>query len=66
MNEYTRKKMKIAVGLVALVLCLVLVVFGHNFGSSGTLSTGIAGLGIELVGLAGVLVLLGIYNKGYK
>ena len=26
MNEYTRKKVKIAVGLVALVLCLVLVV----------------------------------------
>ena len=66
MNEYTRKKVKIAVGLVALVLCLVLVVFGHNFGSCGTLSTGIGGLGIELVGLAGVLVLLGIYNKGYK
>lgn len=53
-------------GLVALVICLLLVVLGHNFGASGSLANGIGGLGIELVGLAGILTLLGIYNKGYK
>lgn len=66
MNEYTRKKVRVAVGLIALVICLLLVVAGHNFGASGSLSNGIGGLCIELLGLAGVLVLLGIYNKGYK
>lgn len=66
MNEYTRKKIRIAMGLVALVICLLLVVLGHNFGASGSLANGIGGLGIELVGLAGILTLLGIYNKGYK
>lgn len=66
MNEYTKKKVKIIVGLAALLACLVLVVVGHNVGSTGGLSTGFAGLGIELLGLAGVLVLLGIYNHGYQ
>ncbi len=66
MNEYTRKKVRIAIGLIALVVCLLLVVWGHNFGASGSLANGIGGLGIELIGLAGILALLGIYNKGYK
>ncbi|WP_367925030.1 hypothetical protein [uncultured Ruthenibacterium sp.] len=66
MNEYTRKKVKIAIGLLAFAACLLLVIVGHNFGSTGGLSSGIGGLVIELVGLAGVLVLLGIYNKGYQ
>ncbi|HJA24665.1 MAG TPA: hypothetical protein H9795_01230 [Candidatus Fournierella merdigallinarum] len=66
MSEYTKKIVKIVVGIIALAVCLALVVIGHSIGSSGGLSTGIAGLGVELLGLAGVLVLLGVYNHGYQ
>lgn len=59
MNEYTKK---ILVGLLAaivFVVCIVLVIVGQK-------SVGPTGLLTMLVGLAGLLVLLGIYNKQYK
>ncbi len=65
MNEYTKKKVKIAAGLAALLVCLALVVLGHSVGASGGLSQGLTGLGVELLGLAGILVLLYLYNKPY-
>lgn len=65
MNEYTRKKVKIALGLAALLVCLVLVVLGHSMGSFATLEQGLVGLGVQLVGLAGILMLLYLYNKPY-
>ncbi len=66
MNEYTKKKVKIIVGILALAVCLALVVIGHSVGATGTWATGMKGLGIELLGLVGVLALLGIYNHGYQ
>ena len=50
MNEYTKKKVKIVAGLLALA----------------GLSTGLTGLAVELLGLGGVLALLGVYNHGYQ
>ena len=63
MNEYTKKKVKIVAGLLALAVCIALVVIGHNLGASGGLSTGLT---VELLGLGGVLALLGVYNHGYQ
>ncbi len=65
MNEYAKKKLRVVVGLVAVLVCIGLVIFGHNYGFSGDLSKGIGGLGIELLGLAGILVLLYLYNKPF-
>ena len=64
MNEYTKKKVKIVAGLLALAVCIALVVIGHNLGASG--GTGLTGLAVELLGLGGVLALLGVYNHGYQ
>ena len=65
MNEYTKKKLTVAAGVVALLVCIGLVIFGHSYGFSGELSKGISGLGIELLGLGGILVLLYLYNKPF-
>lgn len=65
MNEYAKKKLTVAVGVVVLLVCIGLVIFGHNYGFSGDLSKGIGGLGIELLGLAGILVLMYLYNKPF-
>ena len=53
--------------LAALVLigCLCLVVAGHRMGSTAS-GLGAGGLVMELVGLAGVLTLLGLYNHSSK
>ena len=66
MNEYTKKKVKIVAGLLALAVCIALVVIGPNLGASGGLSTGLTGLAVELLGLGGVLALLRVYNHGYQ
>lgn len=65
MNEYAKKKLTVAAGIVAVLVCIGLVIFGHNYGFSGDLSKGIGGLGIEILGLAGILVLLYLYNKPF-
>lgn len=62
MNEYTKGKVKILAGVLALLVCLGLVVAGHSIGNFGDLATGLKGLAVELAGLAGILVLLGVYN----
>lgn len=66
MNEYTRRIVKIVVGLVAVVVCLALIVWGHSIGAFGDLAQGLKGLGLEVLGLAGLVTLLGIYNRRYK
>lgn len=64
MNEYMKKTLTVILGVVALFACLWLVVHGHSVGfAAGGL--GLGGLAFELAGLAGILVLLGIYNHGY-
>lgn len=59
MNEQL-KKVLIGV-LVALVFCacIVLVIVGQR-------NIGMAGLGLELLGLAGLIFLLWLYNRQYK
>lgn len=44
---------------VLFCICVALVVLGHR-------NIGLAGLGTQLLGLAGLLALLGYYNKKYK
>lgn len=59
MNEQTKK---IIIGIlvaIVFVVCVVLVVVGQR-------EIGYAGLGKQLIGLAGLLALLGIYNHQYK
>ena len=59
MNEQIKK---IVIGvLVAVVfcVCIALVVIGQR-------NIGLAGLGMELLGLAGLLFLLWLYNRKYK
>lgn len=59
MNEYTKKILTGILVVVVFVVCIALVVVGQkNIGPTGLLTM--------LVGLAGLLVLLGIYNKQYK
>lgn len=59
MNEYTKKILIGILVVVVFVVCIALVVVGQkNIGPTGLLTM--------LVGLAGLLVLLGIYNKQYK
>lgn len=65
MNEYTKKTLTLVLAAIALIACLWLVVRGHSVGfASGGL--GIGGLLFELGGLAGILVLLGLYNHSYQ
>lgn len=45
--------------LVVFVVCLALIVIGQK-------NIGATGLMMELIGLAGLLVLLYIYNRKYK
>ncbi len=53
---------KVLIGiLVAIVfcVCIALVIVGQK-------NIGLQGLGLELIGLAGLIILLGIYNKQYQ
>lgn len=59
MNEYTKKILMGILAAIVFVVCIVLVIVGQK-------SIGPAGLLTMLVGLAGLLVLLGIYNRQYK
>lgn len=59
MNEYTKK---IIIGIlvaIVFVACIVLVIAGQRI-------IGWTGLGMELLGLAGLLVLLWLYNRQFK
>lgn len=59
MSEYTKKILMGILAAIVFVACIVLVIVGQ-------MSVGPKGLLTMLVGLAGLLVLLGIYNKQYK
>ena len=65
MNEYTLKKVKVALGILAALVCIALVIIGHSMGFMSDMTQGIIGLGVKLLGLAGILVLLYLYNKPY-
>ena len=65
MNEYTLKKVKVALGILAAQVCIALVIIGHSMGFMSDMTQGIIGLGVQLLGLAGILVLLYLYNKPY-
>ena len=59
MNEQTKK---IVIGiLIAIVfcVCVALVIIGQR-------NIGLAGLGTELLGLAGLITLLWLYNRQFK
>lgn len=65
MNEYTKKTVKLILAGIAALVCLALVIAGHSMGFMADIRQGMIGLGIQLVGLAGILVLLCLYNKPY-
>ncbi|MGN0306718.1 MAG: DUF6903 family protein [Lachnospiraceae bacterium] len=59
MNEQSIKIVKGIIIALLFCLCVFLVVRGHR-------NISLRGLGIQLLGLAGLLGLLGYYNKQYK
>lgn len=59
MSDYTKKILIGILVAIVFVVCIVLVVIGQkNVGPTGLLTM--------LLGLAGLLVLLGLYNRQYK
>lgn len=59
MNEYNKK---ILVGILVAIIfcvCIALVIIGQR-------NVGLPGLGMELLGLAGLITLLWLYNRQYK
>ena len=59
MSDYTKKILIGILAAIVFVVCIVLVVIGQkNVGPTGLLTM--------LLGLAGLLVLLGLYNRQYK
>ncbi|MCI8592876.1 MAG: hypothetical protein HFI88_11155 [Lachnospiraceae bacterium] len=59
MNEFTKKIVTAIVVLIVFVVCVALVVIGQrNIGASGLM--------IQLVGVAGLVVLLWLYNRQYR
>ena len=66
MNEYQKRTVKVILALIAALVCIALVVVGHSMGFMSDYVQGVIGLCVELVGLAGILVLLYLYNRGYK
>ena len=59
MNEFTKKIVTAIVVLFVFVVCVALVVIGQrNIGASGLM--------IQLVGVAGLVVLLWLYNRQYR
>ena len=60
MDEYLKKKLHIVPGIVVLIVCVALVIVGQR--NTGAWS----GLATQMVGLAGILALLFVYNKQYN
>lgn len=59
MNEFSKKIIAAVIVLIVFVVCVVLVVTGQrNIGAVGLLT--------QLVGVAGLIVLLWLYNRQYK
>lgn len=59
MNEQVKKLVIGILVAVVLCVCIALVIVGQR-------NIGLAGLGMEMLGLAGVLVLMWLYNRQYK
>ena len=59
MNESTKKIVVGIIVAIVFVVCIALVVIGQK-------NIGPKGLATMLVGLAGLVTLLGLYNKQYK
>lgn len=57
--EGNKKWMMIIVNTALVALCLALVIIGQRKVSA-------SGLGLQLLGLAGILVLLYLYNRKYQ
>nr|WP_297279937.1 hypothetical protein [uncultured Butyricicoccus sp.] len=60
MDEYLKKKLLVIAGIILIILCVALVIIGQR--QTGQWS----GLGIQMIGLAGILALLYVYNKPYS
>lgn len=60
MDEYLKKKLLVVVGIIVLIACVALVIVGQR--QTGQWS----GLGIQMIGLVGILALLYVYNKPYS
>ena len=60
MDEYLKKKLLVIAGIILIILCVALVIIGRR--QTGQWS----GLGIQMIGLAGILALLYVYNKPYS
>lgn len=59
MNEFAKKLVAAVAVLIVFVVCVVLVVVGQR-------NIGAAGLMTQLVGVAGLVVLLWLYNRQYR
>lgn len=59
MNEQNKKVITGIIVAVVFCVCVALVIIGHK-------NIGLAGLGTQLLGMAGLLCLLGLYNNKYK
>lgn len=59
MNEQTKKIMIGILIAIVFCICVALVVIGQR-------NIGLAGLGTELLGLAGLITLLWLYNRQFK
>ncbi len=59
MNEFTRKLLITILVLIIFIICVTLVITGQR-------ETGAPGLFRQLTGLAGLVVLLWLYNRQYK
>lgn len=60
MDEYLKKKLLVIAGIILIIVCVALVIIGQR--QTGQWS----GLGIQMIGLAGILALLYVYNKPYS
>lgn len=59
MSEQGKKWLIGILAAIAFCICIALVVVGQR-------NVGLDGLGLELLGLAGLITLLGLYNRQYK
>lgn len=59
MNEYTKKTLLSILAIAAVIVCIVLVIAGQR-------NVGWNGLLMELGGLAGLIILLWLYNRKYQ
>lgn len=59
MNEFTKKLLITILVLIIFTVCIILVITGQR-------QTGAPGLFRQLSGLAGLIVLLWLYNRQYK